>query len=501
MALLNRRTPSAAIRAPEGWALKTTVLPAASMLIALPARVGRLWVTGVMAPIDAERGVVGQGQAAVARDVVGAEVLDARDHAGSRRGACRSCGRAGRSWSPRARAARAPRPGRRRSCGCSRPPSCGPRAAGCGTRGRPRRPPRRRRRPWRSIPGCPMPARALPLPSEAPLPIWDSTSWTTLRMRSSVICMADTVALMSLIVVRCCEAWRHHVSGPPHRFVWIIRSERPIPVTCSTRREDHPAADVHGVDQADHHRVDRQFLGLGRQPGARALADQDHLVDARAQRVDHDERAAGRHEPVALLVVDPVGLDRQELVPRHRGDLLGRHHAARHPGQEHRADTLIPWLILVRLRQAVPACCSRIPWTAGRRRSPRWSARSRPATREPAVETLRSTGPDSLSAGSSSIPNQPRSRQTPGADPRRVLADPAGEDDGVGAAQLDEIGAQVVADRADELVDGQLRPIAAGRRRGLDVAEVAPPRTSLRGPIDWPGSPGSPRGSCRSRGG
>ena len=79
IALLNRRTPSAAIRAPEGWALKTTVLPAASMLIALPARVGRLCVTGVMAPIDAERGVVGQGQAAVARVVLGAEVLDPRD--------------------------------------------------------------------------------------------------------------------------------------------------------------------------------------------------------------------------------------------------------------------------------------------------------------------------------------------------------------------------------------------------------------------------------------
>ena len=51
MALLNRRTPSAAILPPEGWALKTTVLPAASMLIALAARVGRLWVTGVIAPM------------------------------------------------------------------------------------------------------------------------------------------------------------------------------------------------------------------------------------------------------------------------------------------------------------------------------------------------------------------------------------------------------------------------------------------------------------------
>ena len=37
--------------APEGWALKTTVLPAASMLIALPASVGRLCVTGVIAPM------------------------------------------------------------------------------------------------------------------------------------------------------------------------------------------------------------------------------------------------------------------------------------------------------------------------------------------------------------------------------------------------------------------------------------------------------------------
>ena len=36
---------------PDGWALKTTVLPAASMLMALAARVGRLWVTGVIAPI------------------------------------------------------------------------------------------------------------------------------------------------------------------------------------------------------------------------------------------------------------------------------------------------------------------------------------------------------------------------------------------------------------------------------------------------------------------
>jgi hypothetical protein len=51
IARLNRRTPSAAIFAPDGWALNTTVLPAARKLIALPASVGRLCVTGVIAPM------------------------------------------------------------------------------------------------------------------------------------------------------------------------------------------------------------------------------------------------------------------------------------------------------------------------------------------------------------------------------------------------------------------------------------------------------------------
>ncbi len=51
MARLKRRTPSAAMRAPDGWALKTTVLPAASMLMAFEASVGRLCVTGVIAPM------------------------------------------------------------------------------------------------------------------------------------------------------------------------------------------------------------------------------------------------------------------------------------------------------------------------------------------------------------------------------------------------------------------------------------------------------------------
>jgi hypothetical protein len=51
MARLNRRTPSQATRAPDGCGLNTTVLPAASMLTTLPAKVGSECVTGVTAPM------------------------------------------------------------------------------------------------------------------------------------------------------------------------------------------------------------------------------------------------------------------------------------------------------------------------------------------------------------------------------------------------------------------------------------------------------------------
>ncbi len=71
------------------------------------------------------------------------------------------------------------------------------------------------------------------------------------------------------------------------------------------------------------------------------------------------------------------------------------------------------------------------------------------------------------------MPNQSRSRQTPVANPRRVFADPAGEDDRVGPVELEQIGTEVMADRGDEDVDGQLGPGVARRRGCLDVAEVA----------------------------
>src|SRR5262249_40413535 len=87
-------------------------------------------------------------------------------------------------------------------------------------------------------------ARGLPLDGTAPLPICDSTCWTTLRIRSSVICMADTVAL--------------RVPTP-----LLVSLARLGLLGLAARREDDPTADVDRVDQADHHGVDRELLGLG----------------------------------------------------------------------------------------------------------------------------------------------------------------------------------------------------------------------------------------------
>ena len=81
------------------------------------------------------------------------------------------------------------------------------------------------------------------------------------------------------------------VFGHLHGWVTVVsRSLTDRVQSAYLGREDRLAADVDRVDQADHHRVDRQLLGLGREPGARPLADQDHLVEPRAQRVDHHER-------------------------------------------------------------------------------------------------------------------------------------------------------------------------------------------------------------------
>src|SRR5262249_41916939 len=49
IALLYSRTAMAAHLAAEGWALNTTALPAATMLMMLPLKVGTEWVEGVIA--------------------------------------------------------------------------------------------------------------------------------------------------------------------------------------------------------------------------------------------------------------------------------------------------------------------------------------------------------------------------------------------------------------------------------------------------------------------
>ena len=137
IALLNRRTPSAAILASRGMGVEDDRV-AGGQHVDRVARERRQAVRHRRDGADDSEGdVVGQRQAVVARVVVGSEVLDPRHLRNRVRGAWRSCGRAGRSGSPRARADRAPRPGRRRSFGCTRRPCDGRPAAGCGTPGTP----------------------------------------------------------------------------------------------------------------------------------------------------------------------------------------------------------------------------------------------------------------------------------------------------------------------------------------------------------------------------
>src|SRR5689334_681714 len=124
-------------------------------------------------------------------------------------------------------------------------------------------------------------------------------------MRLSVICMAVTVAKEALsyefkesLILRGTEA--------------IARRAGPAMARAASARpggEDDLPSDVDGVDQPDHHGVDGEFLGLRREPGARPLADEHHLVDPRAQRVHDDESPPGGDQPLGALVVDLVRLD------------------------------------------------------------------------------------------------------------------------------------------------------------------------------------------------
>ena len=87
------------------------------------------------------------------------------------------------------------------------------------------------------------------------------------------------------------------------------------------------------------------------------------------------------------------------------------------------------------------------------------------------------------------MPSSSRLRQTAARNSAPVLADAAGEDDHVGAAQLDQVGAEVVPHVGGEHVQGQLRPGVARRGRLVDVAHVAADAAEPQQPaLRWPAS-------------
>ena len=62
-------------------------------------------------------------------------------------------------------------------------------------------------------------------------------------------------------------------------------------------------------------------------------------------------------------------------------------------------------------------------------------------------------------------------------DADRVVDDPAREGDGISAPELDQVGAQVVANGGDEDLQGEGRPFVSFGRCLLNVTEVAPRAT------------------------
>ena len=71
------------------------------------------------------------------------------------------------------------------------------------------------------------------------------------------------------------------------------------------------------------------------------------------------------------------------------------------------------------------------------------------------------------------MPSSARSRQTAAPQAGAVLADAAGEDDRLGAAELDEVGPQIVPHIGGEDLQREFRPGVAGRGRRFQVAHVA----------------------------
>src|SRR5207302_2854482 len=157
-----------------------------------------------------------------------------------------------------------------------------------------------------------------------PLRIWLRTSWTTLRTSSSVTCMAGFLQTFSQSSQRLQRPQRNP-SGLSARVF----------SPCSRGRENGLILHVDGIDDADNHGIDGQLLRFGCHAGARALDDEDHLALAGADRIDDHKCPAGGHQLVALARIDAERLDGQKPAAGHRGDLLRGDHTAGDFGEKH----------------------------------------------------------------------------------------------------------------------------------------------------------------------
>ena len=251
-----------------------------------------------------------------------------------------------------------------------------------------------------------MPATgALPLPSATPLPIWARTSWITLRMMSSVICMADTVALRI-----CCDARSGPPSGPPHG-----RSSRPCRLSVAAPRAEKIARPP--MSTVSTSPITTASIGSFSVSGVSRALEPWQIRTISSSPAPSVSTTTN---------VRPVGTSRSRSLSSSRYGSTVRSLCPVIEATFWVATTLpvtlarniepTPSFLVEFSSDFVRPCPSRRSRTSLACRATTISSlvgTVQTWTREPAVETRRSTGPDSLSAGSSSMPNQPRSRQTP----------------------------------------------------------------------------------------
>src|SRR5262249_28255401 len=174
------------------------------------------------------------------------------------------------------------------------------------------------------------------------------TSWTTLRIRSSVTGSIFQISVFKIQITNKTQISNHKQIAKPKfqtflpafdrltlEFVWFLDFAFWIFAFLFLGVKDRFVLHVHRVHDADDGRIHGQFLRLRRQSGAGTLHDQDHLALAGADRVHANERAAGAHELVALAWIDAQRLDGEQLAPGHAGNLLRCHAASVYFRKEH----------------------------------------------------------------------------------------------------------------------------------------------------------------------